>query len=379
MLARLSRSLPSLFALPLALAVAACGDNDVVSSPDAAATPDAAPAHAMAAAVSGDFNVTGVFSTLDVVTRQATPNALAAVAGGDPYLRRIGDELFIVNRDRGENITIIGGAPLALIDQYGTGGGSNPQDVAVAGGKLYVPALGSSGVVIINRATRAVTTLAFPAIDPDGKPDCVSALAVGTRVFVACGVLDASFTPRGPGKVIVIDSTRDAIEATLDLPFANPIGLITPGLGAEQILIETAPSFTNPATGCLAGVKTSGTPMVTGCVVTNAALGAYVNRVQVSADGHKLWMATALYAPDFSSQAGTLRAYDAGRAALEAAISPAAQQILDVATCPDGRVIAGDAKMGASGLRIYHDGVEETTTPISIGRPTGGGNGLACW
>ena len=382
MLARLAGSL----VLALAL-VAACGDNDN-ASPDAAVAldapaPDAAPAHPIAAAVSGDFNVTGVFSTVDVVTRVATANALAAVAGGDPYLRRYGSETFIINRDHGENVTVLGGSPLALIDQYATGGGSNPQDVAAVGGKLYVPALGTAGVVIINRATRASTVLAFPAIDVDGKPDCVSAYPVGTKVFVACDILDANFAPRGAGKIVVIDTTRDAVEATFDLPFANPIGMIVASAPAASLggdlLVSTAPAFNNPAMGCLARIRTTGTPAANGCLVTNAALGAYVNHAAMSADGAKLWLSAALYATDFSSQTGTLRAFDVGRAALDAATSPAAQQILDVATCPDGRVVAGDAKMGGSGLRIYQDGVEETTTAIGIGRPAGGGNGLLCW
>lgn len=366
--------------LALALpAVAACGDNDT-TVPSADAPPATNPT---AAAVSGDFNVTGVFTTVDVVTRVATPNALAGVAGGDPYLRRYGDETFIVNRDRGENITVLGGSPLALIDQYATGGGSNPQDVAAVGGKLYVPAMGTAGLVIIDRASRARTILAFPAIDPDGKPDCVSAFPVGTRVYVACGVLDATFTPRGPTQIVVVDTTRDVVESSFALTAANPIGQIiasapSTALGGD-LLIATAPSFTDPATGCLARIKTTGTPAANGCAVRNVDLGAYVNHAAMSADGHTLWLAAALYAADFTSQAGALRGYDVDRGVLATAISPAAQLVLDVATCPDGRVVIGDAKPGASGLRVYQGGVEETTAPIDLGRPAGGGNGLACW
>jgi hypothetical protein len=364
--------------LGLGLPLAACGDNVGLAAPDAAP-----PVNPTAAAVSGDFNVTGVFTTVDVVERTARTNALAGVAGGDPYLRRIGDELLIVNRDRGENVTVLGGSPLALIDQYATGGGSNPQDVAVVGGKLYVPALGGAGVVVIDRATRATTTIGFPAIDPDGKPDCVSAFAVGARVYVACGVLDETFTPRGNGKLVVVDSTRDAIELTLELPAPNPIGLVTgsepsSALGGD-LLVATAPSFTDAGTGCLARVRTTGTPAVTGCLVDNADLGAYANRVAVSADGAKVWIAAALYAPDFSSQTGALRAYEVGAGRLGEVVSLADQQLLDVAACPDGRIVAGDSRAGQSGLRVFLDGVEETTAPIGIGRPTGGGNGLVCW
>jgi hypothetical protein len=182
---------------------------------------------------------------------------------------------------------------------------------------------------------------------------------------------------------VVIDTTRDAVEASFALPFANPLGLLTgtdgaAGLGGD-LLMATAPSFTDATDGCLARIRTTGIPATTGCLVTNAELGAYANRVAVSADGARVWIAAALYAPDFSSQAGTLRAYDVAGGALDEAVSPAAQQVLDVATCPDGRVVVGDARMGASGLRVYQGGVEETSAPIGIGRPMGGGNGLVCW
>ncbi|HVV87931.1 MAG TPA: hypothetical protein VHE35_33050 [Kofleriaceae bacterium] len=388
MLARLA---PSLFVRALVLALplaAACGDNlspegSVDAAPSIDATPvDAPPAHATAAAVAGDFAVTGVFSTVDVVTRQATPNALAGVAGGDPYLRRYGDELFIVNRAQGENVTILGGRPLALVDQFATGGGSNPQDVAVAGHELYLPAMGTAGIVIIDRQTRAKTTLAFPTIDPDGKPDCVSAYAVGAKVYVACGILDATFTPRGNGKVVVVDSTTDTVETTFDLPFPNPIGLITPataGALGGDLLVATAPSFTSAADGCIARIHTGATPSSGGCLLRNADLGAYANRFEMSADGAKVWIAAALYAADFSSQSGRLRSFDVGRNALDVGASPAEQLVLDVATCPDGRVVVGDAKMGASGLRVYLNAAEESTGPIGIGRPIGGGNGLVCY
>lgn len=360
------------------LALAACGDNLEPLAPDAAP-----PANPTAAAVSGDFNVTGVFSTVDVVTARVRANALAGVAGGDPYLRRHGGELFIINRDRGENVTVLAGSPPSLLDQYPTGAGSNPQDVAPVGNKLYVPALGTAGLVVIDRATRGVTTLAIPGIDPDNKPDCVSAYPVGTRVYVACGVLDASFTPRGPGKIAVIDTTRDVVEATFDLPAANPQGLIVDSAPAStwggDLLVPTVPSFTDIRSGCLARVRTTGTPGANGCAVSNLELGGYVSRAAMSADGGRLWVAATVFSQDFSVQTGRLLSYDPARAELDAPVSPATQLILDVATCPDGRVVASDATRDASGVRIFHDGVEQTSEPLDIGRAVSPGNGLTCW
>ena len=46
----------------------------------------------------------------------------------------------------------------ALVAQLGTGAGSNPQDVAMVGNTLYVPALGTAGVVAIVSASRTPST-----------------------------------------------------------------------------------------------------------------------------------------------------------------------------------------------------------------------------
>lgn len=356
----------------LGLGAIGCGDNN---GGDDEPTPDAGMAGPVAYAVSGDFATTGVFTAIDVASQTVHTNALAGVAGGDPFLRRVGDEVMIVNRDSGENVTVLAGAPLALVDQYGTGGGSNPQDVAAVGGTLYVPALGTAGVVVIDRATRATRTVAI-AGDPDGKPDCVSAYAVGAQVFVACGLLDENFAPRGDGLVAVIDTATDTVATTVRLPASNPVGLFAPLPGGD-LVIGTAPSFTDFATGCLARVGATGAH-ATSCLVTNAALGGLANHVDVAPDGSAVWVSVTGFAPDFSSQFGKLRALDPATGAPAPVASKDGQQIDDVAACGGGYVVAADGTMGASGVRIWKDGVETTTTPLDIGRPTGFGNNLIC-
>ncbi|MEZ4403650.1 MAG: hypothetical protein R3B06_26740 [Kofleriaceae bacterium] len=357
-----------------------CGDDGTTGGTDAG--PDGPTASGPTGyAVSGDFAVTGVFTAVDVAAGTVTPNALAGVAGGDPVLRRIGDELLIVNRDAGENVTVLGGTPLALVDQYGTGGGSNPQDVAVVGGKLYVPALGSAGVVVIDRATRATTTITIPG-DPDGLPDCVSAYAVGARVYVACGVLDATFTPRGNGLVAVIDTATDTVATTFELPAPNPIGVFARApLGTDlagDLLIGTAPSFSDFSTGCVTRVAVGATPHANGCLISNQELGGLANHVDVAPDDSVIWTAVTGYTPDFSSQFGRLRGLDPADGTPWPPTSTPAMQIDDVAACPGGYVIAADGTMGASGVRIWKDGVEQTTAPLDIGRPTGFGANLIC-
>lgn len=364
-------------------AAAACGDNGSVSGPDAT-TGDGdggvdapAPARKTGFAVSGDFGTTGVFSTVDLEAGTVTANALAGVAGGDPFVRRLGDEVLIINRDSGENITILGGNPLALVDQFGTGGGSNPQDVAVAGGKLYVPALGTAGVVVIDRATRATRTITI-AGDPDGQPDCMSAYAVDGKVYVACGLLD-NFAATRPGLVAVIDVATDTVATTFELPARNPIGLLARGgaaLGGD-LLLGTAPSFTDYSSGCVVRIAVGASPRANGCLISNQDLGGLANHVEVDPDDGTPWIAVTGYAgPGFDNPFGRLRAIDPATGVARAAVSPSDQRIDDVAACGGGYLLAADGAAG--GVRIWKDGVERTTAALEIGRPTGFGNNLAC-
>lgn len=368
--------------LVLVLLAAACGDNGSVDGPDATAgDPDAGvdavlPPPTTAYVVSGDFGTTGVFSSIDVAAGTVTPNALAGVAGGDPFLRRIGDEILIVNRDSGENVTILGGNPLALVDQFGTGGGSNPQDVAAVGNKLYVPALGTAGVVVIDRATRMTRTITISG-DADGHPDCVSALAVGTKVFVACGLLD-NFAATVPGKIAVIDTATDTVTTSFDMPARNPIGLFARGgasLGGD-LLIGTAPSFTDYTSGCLVRVSTGASPAAS-CLISNQDLGGLANHVEVAPDDGTPWVAVTGYAgPGFDNPFGRLRSVVAASGEAGPVLSTAAQRIDDVAACAGGYVVTADGAAG--GVRIWKDGAERTTAALEIGRPTGFGNNMVC-
>ena len=380
---------PASLGLSLALALTACGDGDELVPPsiDSGDVVDAgtdAPGPPMPTAifVGGDFGVTGVFSRIDVAARTVQKNALAGVAGGEPWVRRYGGELFIINRAMGENITIVGGSPLAFVDQFGTGGGSNPQDVAVVGQKLYVPALGTAGVVVIDRATRRTTTLSLASLDPDGKPDCVSAYTVGTRVFVACGLL-TSFVANGPGKVVVIDTTSDTVATMFDLPERNPTGLFVETPAASMfggdLLISTAPAFNAFTDGCVARVRTTGTPAANGCAVRNSALGGYATRISIDPAGTKAWLAVGAYSADFSSETGQLRTLDLTSGELSARLNPEASIISDVAACPGGYQVASEKAMGMTGVRVYQDGAERTTTPLDVGRPPNATNGLVCW
>lgn len=401
----MSRLLSTAFVASFAV-TAACGGEDEHILPGTDATIDAAadapidaPAPPMPTAlfVGGDFATTGILSSVDVAARTVATNVVAGVAGGDPWIRRFGNEVFIVNRSGGNNVTILGGSPLALVDQFSTGAGTNPQDVAVVGNKLYVPAYETAGVVVINRTTRATTTIdltaAAAADDADGLPDCSTAYAVGTRVFVACQRQDRSgnpWVPRGAGRVVVIDSATDTVTAGFDLgtpqtPLENPVGLFeaTPASSffGGDLLLPVIPSFSDMSTGCLARITTTGAPAFGGCAATNAAMDGYVNRVSISPDNGKAWLAVFRYqfVPSFA-EFGHLRTLDLATGALgEPVTQTATSTILDVAACPGGYAVATDTAGEPAGLRVFLDGTERTTAPLDLGRVPNQSNGLVCF
>jgi hypothetical protein len=363
--------------------LAACGDDTHVHPGDDASTGTMTQ---QALVVSGDFNMTGLMSKLDLSTMQMAQNigGVGAVSG-DPVIRKIGSRIYVINRSGGSSITVFDANSLVFLDQYGTGGGSNPQDVAVVGTSLYVPALGTSGVVKINTVTLAIKTIDLAPLDPDGHPDCVSAYAIGTKVYVACGTLDEFFSPRGPGSVVVLDATTDEVTTTITLPTPNPYNFIVQSPESSvfggDLLIPMLPSFTDYSTGCIARVSTGAAPAASCATgLANADLPGTVIHMDVSHDGSMLWMAVGTLEPDFSNPTGTLRGFDLASGTLwDAPVSPSTQMIQDVAACPDGSVVVADGTFGTSGLRVYKDSAELTTAPLAIGLPPTFGNAVVCY
>jgi hypothetical protein len=371
------------------LLAAACGDNAKLSpdgghaSDDSGSGATAQPLY-KAVVLGADYSSgTGIVSRLDLATLSMQTNAIAGVATSDPVMRQIGDKLYIVNRSVGENVTILDAGSLSPVGQYSTGANSNPQDVAVVGDKLYVPATGTAGVVVMTLPAGTTTTIALDTAvgDPDGKPDCVAAVAVGTDVYVACGLLDANFSPRGVGKVAVIDTTTDHVRTTFALPDKNPIGFFanTPASStfAGDLLIPLVPSFDTYTTGCVARIHPGATPTASCATgLSNSALGGFVTGISA---GDKLWLSVVVDA-SFATVSGKLRSVDMTTGTLQpSAASSTTEQIGDLAACPDGEVVAVDSKMNAEGLRVFASGTERTTAALPIGLPPIFAGGVVCY
>jgi DNA-binding beta-propeller fold protein YncE len=325
-----------------------------------------------------------VLSTLDPATLTVMTNVGPALAvGDDPILRHFGGELFIVNRNDGNNVTILDDQTLALEEQLGTGPGTNPQDVAVLGRKLYVATFGGKGLVVLTRGGAAITTIDLSADDPDGKPNCNSIYLVGSDLYVSCGLLDdsvMSLPPRGPGKVYIVDTATSAIKATLTLGHKNPFGVFeripaSAPTGAGELLIPTV--LFADGSGCVERITTGAPPAAAGCLVNNADLGGYASRIafQIDKEGAITWIAAPTTYPK-----ADLRAYDMTISLLWAGpINAKAEAIGDVALCPSGELVVADTTLNANGLRVYDGAAELTKAALPIGLPPTSTHGLVCY
>ena len=390
--AALNSALNSALSLALALTtvLAGCGGDDGTTdgsadAPDAdgglADAPDSGEAtRPTVFAVAGDFmaGAPGASATVELQGLTATQHvAPTGAVSSDPIVRLIENKLYVVNRFGANNVTVLtpnafAGAP----QQFATGAGSNPQDVAVVGAKLYVPTLAGKGLTVVGAGITA-HEIDLSALDSDGVPNCVSAYKVGTYIYVACALLDENFMPRGNAKVAIIDSATDTVKSalTVTLTTANPISLFEQ-LPDGNLVISTVPSFTDTTTGGVELVTTGATPTAAGRIIINTALGGYASALAVSKAGSPiLWMAVSAY------PAGSLRGYDlTSRELWPAAVSPTTQTIGDVTTCADGEVAVSDTTMANNGIRIYaSDLTERTTAALAIGLPPTSTHGLACY
>ena len=368
-------------------AVAACGDN--LDAPDAGMSGpsvDAAPLPPRAVVVAGDFvpGHPGVLSVVDIATKTVTTNAAPAGAiGEDPVLRKKGDELFVVNRASGNNVTILKASDFSLVEQLGTGAGTNPQDVVAIGNKLYVATLGNKGGVILTRGSTTITTIDLSADDPDGKPNCNSVFYANSKLFFSCGLLDDTnmfLPPRGPGKIYIVNPSTGTVEGSLTLTTKNPIALLEQiPLGAPKagdLLLPTIDFSTGM--GCVERIVTTGTPASAGCVVDNAVLGGFAFASRIAFQGNHARVAVSDYPK------GNVRDYDLAASALDtAAMTAMAQVIGDVTVCPGGEMVVTDnpppPSTAANGLRIYMDAAEKTTAPLAIGLKPSSSHGLVCY
>jgi hypothetical protein len=367
------------------LATAACGDNlQSADRPDATATVDAGPQPLRAVVVAGDFTAghPGVMSVVDVKARTITTNvAPGGAIGNDPVLRKIGDELLVVNRASGNSVTILDANTYALVEQLGTGANSNPQDVAVIGDKVFVATLGNKGAVALTRGSTTVTEIDLSADDPDGKPNCNSVYYAFNKLYFSCGLLDdtnVNLPARGLGKVYVVNPTTLDVEKTITLTTANPIALFEqiPATSphANDLVMPTIDFGTGA--GCVERINTT-TQSAAGCLVQNPAAFAFSGRATFGAS-------PTMYLGVASYPMGFVRKVDLSTDTMSPDVLTAAGQVVgDIGACDNGELVVADNPFPPStapaGIRIYQGASEKTTAPLAVGLKPASSHGIVCY
>lgn len=375
-----------LAAMFITSSAAACGDDIDRSADGGVPGADASgdDGRATAFAVGTDFFSAGIASAIGIPGLDVVQNAVDGVASTDPVVRTMDGRIYIVNRFGADNVTVLDAASLQLVAQISTGAGSNPQDVAADGDLLYVPTLAGPGVAVLDLARPdegVVDTIDLSDLDEDGEPNCHSAVRVGRRLAVVCGILNERFRPRQRGLVAVIDLDGDSEVQQISLEHRRPFGFalaLTSGPMAGDILVPSAPRFLEPAAaGCIERVHIAGeTPAGAGCLVDNEVMGGFAAGLAAGEDD-QLWIAvTTGFDPDDYGPIGYAAAWDAEAGALSGPVTASDVRAMDVAVCPGGALAVSDSTLG---VRVYGaSGDEMTRSPLDLGLPPVA-NGLVCY
>jgi hypothetical protein len=362
---------------------AACGS-------DAEPVPVVPPAGdtVLCAALGADYlNGTGTLSVLSLPSRTVFQNVLPGAVSGDPVVRRIGSKLYIVNRFGENNVTIVDpGAEIWTVErQFSTGEGTNPQDVALVGEKLYVVTADAPDLQVWDLAQPSATapakTISLAALDEDGNPDANSIYVVGGKAYVTLDLLDRSGmfpTARGPGKIAIIDTATDALVGDpLTLAYPNPYGFLT--ARGSELLVPSLDDFSG-FSGCVERVTTGATPAVGPCLVENTALGNYtVSAIAVTGDD-QVFLAVSAYDTTLMEQTATVRRLSSTGTVDAASLTPSTQTPSDVVWAPGlNLVVYSDRESG--GLRVWDvaASAEVTSAALPIGLSPATQNAMACW
>ncbi len=348
------------------------GGADATIGPDADA-PDAAPPGCTCVALGADYMAgVGTLASVHLPDLTVTTGLVPAGISGDPVLRVPGDgRIYVVNRFGADNVTILDATNFSLIEQFSTGAGSNPQDIAVRGDKAYVVTLELADVLVydLTDLSAAPATIDLSGFDPDGFPNPSSIAIQGNRAYVTLGLLDSSFLPQGPGRVVAIDLAGDTVATSFDLVAPNPTGLLRPQ--GSDLLVSTADDYSG-VTGCLERIATGSTPS-SACDLVNGDVMGTVNAIAPAAAD--VFVVVTSYDASFNPLGRIVQVAGAGLTDL----TPMAHVVSDAAYCAaSDQLLYSDQATG--GLRVWNvaAGSEATTAPIDLGLPPAYSNGIAC-
>ncbi len=342
-----------------------------------AAASAAHPALAQRAFVTTTDYSTGSLSAIDLATK--TPTLDVASIHSDATVRWFDGLVYVINRLGQDNVLRLDpDAGFAVVNQFSTGNGSNPHDVAVtAPDACWVTRYETVDLWKMNPATGAHTaTVDLSALaDADGIPEMDAMTAVNGRLFVTVQRLDRNtfFSPTAASYLAVVDLSADTL---LDTDAATP--------GVQPVTLAATNPFSeirlDPFSGDLVvsevgffGALDGGVEAIDpatfqshGFVLTESAAGGDILDV-VIASPTSGWAIVST--PSFTTE--LIRFDPSTGTKLGTVYAPGAYVLQDIERGPDGRIYLADRTATAPGIRCYDatTGAEETTAPIATGLP----------
>ena len=184
-----------------------------------------------------DFS-TGMLSSMEAADPW-TPYADELSMHSDAVLRWGGEHLVLVERLGVDALRLFNPETLALVNEFSTGAGSNPQDVIVLGDKAYITCNNLNEILVVQWPSGdLLSTVDISAwVDDDGFCEAAGMVLANDLIFVAIQRLDRDFywLPVGDSYLAVLDPSTDSLVdvnpgqagvQAIALPFSNPTGEI---------------------------------------------------------------------------------------------------------------------------------------------------------
>ena len=322
--------------------------------------------------ITSDFS-TGALSVIDLDTRQVAANV--ASVHSDATLRVHGSLIYVINRFGQDNIQIVDpGRSYATVQQFSTGNGSNPQDIAiVTATKAYVSRYGSADLMVVNTLSgfqgNNISLAAFA--DGDGLPEMARMALVGPYLFVACQRL-TNFQATNPSVVVVIDTRTNTVVdvdpvtpgvQAIPLVGRNPVTDFIYDSVTQTLLIGCAGSF---------GVLDGGVERIDavafqslGFAITEAALGGDIGDIAWNGPDHSYAIVS-----DASFNASVVAWSATTGLALGTVFAPGGFSLPDCEVNDRGELYVCDNLFTAPGVRVYRTGVDTLLAgPLDTGLP----------
>ncbi|MDB4929806.1 MAG: hypothetical protein JWM10_2290 [Myxococcaceae bacterium] len=224
-----------------ALCAALVGCADAPPAPPSAGLPQrslvAATAPTRVLAIGSNY----LSGTAWSVAADGSSRPLPLGATGDTVVRPLGEVIAVLHRDpaQADNLTLLEerDGRVALVSQVDLRAAAEPRGevnahdvVALDARTLLVARYQRDALAVVDVAraevTRTVDLAPYRGAAP--RPHADALYRHGDRVYVTLQRLDDTYSPTQRGLVVQLDARTLAVTATLELPFADPIGAMVP-------------------------------------------------------------------------------------------------------------------------------------------------------